>query len=40
MAIEAVVLLKAQGVERPTHLFVQAGVGSLARALARYVANL
>ena len=33
MAMEAGEQLKAQGCERPTHIFVQAGVGSLAGAV-------
>lgn len=40
MAMEAGEQLKAQGVERPTHIFVQAGVGSLAGAVVGYFANL
>ena len=32
--------LKEAGVERPTHIFVQAGVGSLAGAVQGYFANL
>lgn len=39
MAKEAVEQLKEYGVERPTHVFVQAGVGSLAGALQGYIAN-
>ena len=31
--------LKEDGVERPTHVFVQAGVGSLAGAVVGYFAN-
>lgn len=40
MAAEAAEQLKAAGVERPTHIFVQAGVGSLAGAVQGYFANL
>jgi len=40
MASEAVEQLQAAGVERPTHIFVQAGVGSLAGAIQGYFANL
>ena len=32
--------LKAAGVDRPTHIFVQAGVGSLAGAVQGFFANL
>ncbi|MDR1043062.1 MAG: diaminopropionate ammonia-lyase [Clostridiales Family XIII bacterium] len=39
MAIEADEQLKAYGVERPTHIFVQAGVGSFAGAVQGYFAN-
>ncbi|GAA0221240.1 diaminopropionate ammonia-lyase [Metaclostridioides mangenotii] len=39
MAKEAVEQLKEYGVDRPTHVFVQAGVGSLAGAVQGYVAN-
>lgn len=40
MAMEAGEQLAAQGVKRPTHIFVQAGVGSLAGAVVGYFANL
>lgn len=40
MAAEAAKQLKAAGVERPTHIFVQAGVGSLAGAVQGYFTNL
>lgn len=40
MASEAADQLKAAGVERPTHIFVQAGVGSFAGAIQGYFANL
>lgn len=40
MASEAAEQLKAAGVDRPTHIFVQAGVGSLAGAMQGYFANL
>ena len=40
MAMEAGEQLKAQGCERPTHIFVQAGVGSLAGAVVGYFSNL
>ncbi len=40
MASEAAQQLKEAGVERPTHIFVQAGVGSLAGAVQGYFANL
>ena len=40
MAMEAGEQLKDYGCERPTHIFVQAGVGSLAGAVVGYFANL
>lgn len=40
MAMEASEQLKEEGVDRPTHVFVQAGVGSLAGAVQGYFANL
>ncbi|MCM1149998.1 MAG: diaminopropionate ammonia-lyase [Butyricicoccus sp.] len=40
MAGEAAEQLKAAGVERPTHVFVQAGVGSLAGAVVGYFSSL
>lgn len=40
MALEAVEQLKAYGVDAPTHVFVQAGVGSLAGAITGIVANV
>jgi diaminopropionate ammonia-lyase len=40
MAVEAMDQLKEAGVERPTHVFVQAGVGSLAGAVIGYFTNL
>ncbi|MEG1924421.1 MAG: diaminopropionate ammonia-lyase [Ruthenibacterium sp.] len=40
MAAEAAEQLTAAGVKRPTHIFVQAGVGSLAGAVQGYFANL
>lgn len=40
MASEADYQLKACGAERPTHIFVQAGVGSLAGAVTGFFANL
>jgi diaminopropionate ammonia-lyase len=40
MSCEAVNQLKAAGVQRPTHIFVQAGVGSLAGSVIGYFANL
>ena len=40
MAAEAAEQLKEAGHDRPTHVFVQAGVGSLAGAIAGYYANL
>lgn len=40
MALEASEQLKQAGVDRPTHVFVQAGVGSLAGAAVGYFANL
>ena len=39
MAAEAVEQVKSLGAEAPTHVFVQAGVGSLAGAMAGYFAN-
>ena len=40
MAQEAAQQLENRGAGRPTHVFVQAGVGSLAGAIAGYYANL
>ena len=40
MALEARLQLMSAGIERPTHIFVQAGVGSLAGAVVGYFANL
>ncbi|MDL2295009.1 diaminopropionate ammonia-lyase [Ruminococcaceae bacterium OttesenSCG-928-D13] len=40
MASEAGYQLKAAGVDRPTHIFVQAGVGSLAGAVTGFFKNL
>ncbi|MDR2370428.1 MAG: diaminopropionate ammonia-lyase [Treponema sp.] len=40
MSFEAFQQLKEAGFERPTHIFVQAGVGSLAGSVAGYFANL
>ena len=40
MAAEAAEQLRALEVNRPTHVFVQAGVGSLASAMVGYFANL
>jgi diaminopropionate ammonia-lyase len=40
MAVEAMSQLKEAGVERPTHVFIQAGVGSLAGAVIGYFKNL
>ena len=39
MAMEAEMQLKALGVTRPTHVFIQAGVGSAAGAVLGYFAN-
>lgn len=39
MALEASAQLEENGVTRPTHVFVQAGVGSLAGAVQGYFAN-
>jgi diaminopropionate ammonia-lyase len=39
MAMEASEQLEAAGVKRPTHVFVQAGVGSLAGGVVGYFAN-
>ncbi len=39
MALEALEQLRGLGVERPTHIFVQAGVGSLAGAVQGFFAN-
>ena len=39
MVREADQQLKEQGIDRPTHVFVQAGVGSLAGAVVGYFAN-
>lgn len=40
MAMEAAEQLKTYGCDRPTHVFVQAGVGSLAGAVVGYFTNL
>nr|SFZ88560.1 Threonine dehydratase [Loigolactobacillus rennini] len=40
MALEAAKQMKEAGVERPTHVFIQAGVGSLAGAVIGFFANL
>ncbi|HGM3506909.1 TPA: diaminopropionate ammonia-lyase [Clostridioides difficile] len=40
MAQEAIEQLKEYGVDRPTHVFVQAGVGSLAGAVQGYIASI
>ena len=40
MASEALMQLNEGGVDKPTHIFVQAGVGSMAGAVAGYFANL
>ncbi|MEG0377953.1 MAG: diaminopropionate ammonia-lyase, partial [Eubacterium sp.] len=40
MALEAAEQLKKAGCERPTHIFIQAGVGSLAGAVQGFFANL
>lgn len=40
MALEALEQLQATGVERPTHIFVQAGVGSLAGAVVGFFASM
>lgn len=39
MAYEAVRELEDKGLERPTHLFLQAGVGSMAAAVAAFILN-
>ena len=40
MSYEAYSQLKEFGIDRPTHIFIQAGVGSLAGAVIGYFANL
>jgi diaminopropionate ammonia-lyase len=40
MANEAAGQLKSSGCDRPTHIFIQAGVGSLASSVQGYFANL
>lgn len=40
MSREASEQLKENGVDRPTHIFVQAGVGSLAASVVGYFSNL
>ncbi len=40
MSMEAAEQLKAAGCEKPTHIFVQAGVGSLAGSVQGFFANL
>ncbi len=39
MVMEADQQLKEAGIDRPTHVFVQAGVGSLAGAVVGYFAH-
>ncbi|MDR0487389.1 MAG: diaminopropionate ammonia-lyase [Treponema sp.] len=39
MSVEAIARLKDAGVEKPTHIFIQAGVGSLAGAIVGCFAN-
>lgn len=40
LATEAAEQLRADGISRPSHIFIQAGVGSLAGAVIGYFANL
>ena len=40
MSDEAFYQLKAEGIDRPSHIFVQAGVGSMAGSVIGYFANL
>lgn len=40
MALEALAQLRASGIERPTHVIVQAGVGSLAGSVQGFFANM
>jgi diaminopropionate ammonia-lyase len=40
MSCETFSQLKSYGIERPTHIFVQAGVGSLAGSVIGYFANM
>ena len=40
MAAEALLQLNSQGIEKPTHIFIQAGVGSLAGAVQGYFASV
>ncbi len=40
MSLEAVEQLKEKGTDRPTHIFVQAGVGSLASSVVGFFSNL
>lgn len=40
MALEAAKQMKDAGIERPTHIFIQAGVGSLAGAVIGFFSNL
>ena len=40
MSLEAFMQLKKAGYEQPTHIFVQAGVGSFAGSVAGYFANI
>jgi diaminopropionate ammonia-lyase len=40
MACETYTQLRAAGIERPTHIFLQAGVGSMAGSVIGYFANL
>ena len=40
MALEALEQLRAANIDRPTHIFIQAGVGSLAGAVQGFFANM
>jgi diaminopropionate ammonia-lyase len=40
MSFEALTQLRAAGIDRPTHIFVQAGVGSLAGSVQGFFANV
>lgn len=40
MAVEALEQLNSSGIEKPTHIFVQAGVGSFAAAVQGYFASI
>lgn len=40
MVYESILQMRAQEIQRPTHVFVQAGVGAMSGAVAAYIADL